>query len=67
MGPTRAVWVSVAEMVEMEMSLVEGTLLVGQATEEKTTTDTYHKYNITAISRKVVTKSACASPGRYCG
>lgn len=49
MGPTWAVWVSVAEMVEMEMSLVEGTLLVGQATEEKTTTDTYHKYKITAM------------------
>lgn len=67
MGPMRAVWISVAEMVEMEMSLVEGTLLVGQAKEEKTTTDTYHKYKITAISRKVVTKNARASPGRYCG
>lgn len=67
MGPMRAVWISVAEMVEMEMSLVEGTLLVGQAKEEKTTTDTYHKYKITAISRKVVTKNACASPGSYCG
>lgn len=40
MGPPRAVWVSVAEMVEMEMSLVEGTLLVGQAKEEKTIRDT---------------------------
>ena len=39
MGLLRAVWVSEAEMVEMEMSLVEGTLLVGQAKEEKTIRD----------------------------
>lgn len=40
MGLLRAVWVSEAEMVEKEMSLVEGTLLVGQAKEEKTIRDT---------------------------